>query len=86
MAHRGFSIKVDQSNRHSVTQQSGGSFSHQTLPQDVNIAKLALQLNGSIGSGSLDNRSHPHWTMECAGDGDVVTGEIVSSVCLSFFP
>ena len=60
VAHRGFSIKVDQSNRHSVTQQSEGSFSHQTLPQDVNIAKLALQLNGSIGSGSLDNRSHPH--------------------------
>lgn len=60
MAHRGFSIKVDQSNRHSVTQQSEGSFSHQTLPQDVNIAKLALQLNGSIGSGSLDNRSHPY--------------------------
>ena len=39
VAHRGFSIKVDQSNRHSVTQQSGGSFSHQTLPQDVNIAE-----------------------------------------------
>ena len=59
VAHRGFSIKVDQSNRPSVTQQSEGSFSHQTLPQDVNIVKLAPQLNGSMGSGPLD-RSHQH--------------------------
>ena len=59
VAHRGFSSKVDQSNRHSVTQQSEGSFSHQTLPQDVNIVKLAPQLNGSMGSGPLD-RSHQH--------------------------
>ena len=65
VAHRGFSIKVDQSNRHSVTQQSGGSFSHQTLPQDVNIAELAPQLNGCVGSGPLDNRSHHHPPLHC---------------------
>ena len=59
VAHRGFSIKVDQSNRPSVTQQSGGPFSHQTLPQDVNIiAELAPRLHSCTGSGPLGRAQH----------------------------